>query len=66
MIVELNGDRTDVASGTHVGTLVDGVAPSRKGVAVAVNGDIVPRSAWDGTGLSEGDRVEVLGAAQGG
>jgi sulfur carrier protein len=49
-----------------------GVAPTSpegaaaKGIAVAVNGEVVPRSAWDATDLQPGDRVEVLTAAQGG
>jgi sulfur carrier protein len=37
-----------------------------KGIAVALNGEVVPRSAWDATDLHPGDRVEVLTAAQGG
>ena len=37
-----------------------------KGIAVAVNGEVVPRSAWSTTRLHPGDRVEVLTAAQGG
>lgn len=37
-----------------------------KGIAVALNGEVVPRSAWDATDLRPGDRIEVLTAAQGG
>jgi sulfur carrier protein len=37
-----------------------------RGIAVALNGEVVPRSAWEVTGLRPGDRVEVLTAAQGG
>jgi sulfur carrier protein len=33
---------------------------------VAVNGEVVPRGEWPVTALGERDRVEVLGAAQGG
>jgi sulfur carrier protein len=40
--------------------------PARTGVAVAVNGEVVPRSAWAAHALRDGDRVEVLTAAQGG
>jgi sulfur carrier protein len=35
-------------------------------VAVAVNGEVVPRSRWTETALADGDSVEVLSAAQGG
>lgn len=39
--------------------------PSR-GIAVAVNGEVVPRAAWAASELADGDNVEVLTAAQGG
>jgi len=38
----------------------------RKGVAVAVNGGVVPRSTWPAQVLAEGDRVLVIQATQGG
>jgi sulfur carrier protein len=39
---------------------------ARAGIAVAVNGEVVPRSAWADHALRDGDRVEILTAAQGG
>lgn len=66
MNLSVNGTTHDVPTGTSVADLVDLVAPSPRGVAVARNGDIVVRSAWATTPLSEGDRIEILGAAQGG
>ena len=62
----LNGAAITVDAGTTVGSLIDGSVPDRRGIAVAVNGGVVPRSQWDHTRLSEGDRVEILTAAQGG
>jgi sulfur carrier protein len=35
-------------------------------VAVAVNGEVVPRSRWETTGLTPGDAVEVLAPTAGG
>ena len=43
-----------------------GRAGDGRGVAVAVNGEVVPRSEWPATRLGEGDRVEVLSAVGGG
>lgn len=40
--------------------------PQARGVAVAVNGEVVPRADWPTTRLAAGDRVEVLTATQGG
>jgi sulfur carrier protein len=68
MTIELNGELVEVAVGARVGDAVarSGADPERRGVAVAVDGEVVPRSAWDETELREGQRVEVVGAIQGG
>jgi sulfur carrier protein len=49
-----------------VGELVREVTDQQRGLAVAVNGEVVPRTGWSATPLRPGDRVEVLSAAQGG
>jgi sulfur carrier protein len=36
------------------------------GLAVAVNGEVVARSAWSARVVEEADEIEVLTAAQGG
>lgn len=66
MQVTLNGEATEVADGATVADLVGGHLPSPRGVAVAVNAEVVPRSAWPSATLRDGDRVELLTAAQGG
>lgn len=66
MELTLNGDPRRCDPGTTVGALVDEAAGDRRGVAVAVNEEVVPRSRWDATALRDGDRVEILTAAQGG
>jgi sulfur carrier protein len=68
MTIELNGERTEVPEGAKVGDAVlqTGADPERRGVAVAVDGEVVPRSAWGSTQLREGQRIEVVGAIQGG
>ena len=43
-----------------------GHGPDATGIAVALNGEVVPRAAWVRTGLREGDAVEIVGAVQGG
>lgn len=40
--------------------------PAPPGVAVAVNGEVVPRATWPGVVLADGDAVEVVTAVQGG
>ena len=46
--------------------LVDRLALDRRRIAVAVNRDVVPRSAFSGRALAMGDRVEILEAVGGG
>ena len=64
--VTLNGEHRALDDGTTVDVVVVGLDRGRAGVAVAVNGDVVPRSRWTATVLRADDHVEVLAAAQGG
>lgn len=66
LAVTVNGEGRDLAVGATVSDLVQDLPGSGRGTAVARNGEVVPRSQWPTTLLSDGDRVEILGAAQGG
>ncbi len=68
MTVIVNGDPVQVDhDATVAGVLTRlGHHGERGGIAVALNGAVVPRSAWEKTTLAERDRLEVLGATQGG
>jgi thiazole synthase len=68
MRIELNGEPRELPEGA---TLADAVRESgaeceARGVAVALDGEVVPRGEWGSTPLAEGRRVEVLAAIQGG
>ena len=63
MTIELNGQTIQLDPGATVATLVE---TGTAGVAVAVDGEVVPKSEWGLTPLSDGQRVEVVGAIQGG
>ena len=43
-----------------------GFEPKQSGLAVAVNGAVVPRSAWELTFLNHGDKVEIVQIVRGG
>jgi sulfur carrier protein len=68
MNVVLNGQRRDLDDGATVREAVSASgAPSQgRGVAVALDGEVVPRRHWDDVALREGQRVEVVQAVQGG
>ncbi len=68
MTILLNGEARELAPGTTVRGLLDAleVPGGARGVAVAVDAEVVPRGEWETTELDEGARVEVLRAIQGG
>ena len=68
MTVIVNGQPAEVDPGQTVAGILAGLGhpPGGPGIAVALNGEEVPRSAWATTGLGDNDRLEVLGASQGG
>lgn len=66
MKVTVNGEDRSVAEDCSVDDLAASLGVGPSGVAVAVNGEVVPRSSWPATPLHDGDRVELLGAMQGG
>ena len=67
-MIVLNGERCELAHGeTLAGVLARlGLEPDARGVAVAVDGEVVPRGAWRAFELADDARVEVLTAMQGG
>ncbi|HET8617584.1 MAG TPA: sulfur carrier protein ThiS [Acidimicrobiales bacterium] len=64
--VTVNGDEQAVAAGTTVASLVERLGLEPRGIAVAVDGEVVTRRAWGDRALAPGERVEVLSIAQGG
>jgi thiazole synthase len=66
--IELNGEQRELPAGATVADAVreSGAEQEGRGVAVALDGEVVPRREWEATALSEGHSVEVLAAIQGG
>ncbi|HTX08068.1 MAG TPA: sulfur carrier protein ThiS [Solirubrobacteraceae bacterium] len=66
--VTVNGDRRELPEGATVASVVAALpnAPEGRGVAVAVEGEVVPRNRWPSTELHEGASIEVVVAVQGG
>jgi thiazole synthase len=68
MRIELNGEPRKLPAGATLADAVreSGAEQGGRGVAVALDGEVVPHGEWDSTALSEGHSVEVLAAIQGG
>ncbi|MFD6611319.1 sulfur carrier protein ThiS [Micromonospora chalcea] len=62
----VNGTGRTLPDGVTVAEVVRTVTDRERGLAVAVNGEVVPRGGWAASVLRDGDRVEVLSATQGG
>jgi sulfur carrier protein len=66
MTVIVNGEARELTDGVTIADVVRALTEEERGVAVALNGEVVPRAAWPTTTLGGGERVEVLRAVQGG
>ena len=65
--IQLNGEPFETTASTLVDLLRQlDLGETAGGIAIAINGVVVPRSRWSGHELEVGDRVEVVGAVQGG
>jgi sulfur carrier protein len=66
LTVSVNGERRRIAGHVTVAALVAEWCPSSDGIAVALNRQVVPKSAWASTGLADDDAVEIVTASAGG
>ena len=66
MCVTVNGEDTELPAGASVADLVASLGIEPRGIAVAVDGEVVTRRPWGERPLAAGARVEILSIAQGG
>ena len=62
----VNGESRAVPAGCTVASLVELLGLAGRRVAVAINRNVVPRSAFESRRLASGDRIEILEAVGGG
>ena len=66
-MIRVNGETEPLAAATLDALLAEkAVDTAQRGIAVALNGSVVPRAAWRDTVLQPGDNVEIVRARQGG
>jgi len=67
MMIQVNGKPETIEADTLIALLArKGIEADARGVAVALNGAVVPRAAWAATALKADDAVEIVHAKQGG
>jgi sulfur carrier protein len=65
--IRINGQDEPLIAATLAALLEEkAIDTGQRGIAVAVNGAIVPRAVWPQTPLRPGDTVEIVRARQGG
>ena len=62
----VNGAAEPLAAATLAELVAGRIVEGQRGIAVALNGAVVPRAAWPQTPLGIGDRVEIVRVLQGG
>jgi sulfur carrier protein len=65
-VITLNGETRDVPAGTTVEQLLAELEAGPRGVAIAVDAEVVPRGEWPTYLIPDGASVEVVHAVQGG
>ena len=65
MTVEVNKEKL-VSNETELQALLEEIDISQKGIAVAVNGEVIMRAAWKETQIQENDKITIIKATQGG
>ena len=67
MIVTVNGERRELAPGATVASVVEllDVEPGARGIAVALDGEVISRSRWENAELEDGALIEIVAAIQG-
>jgi sulfur carrier protein len=66
MTLTVNGDRRELPPGTTLAELIGQLTETARGIAAAVDGEVVPRRAWPDRTLADGAVVEIVTAVQGG
>lgn len=67
MTIFVNNEKRELLNELTIVTLLQEVSlQGKKGIAVAVNDQVVPKNTWDSFQLKENDKVTIIRATQGG
>ena len=68
MQIRLNGEEKTVEAQININELLIELAldPEQSGIAVAINREVIPKTHWKKTEISENSEVEIIRAVQGG
>lgn len=64
--ITVNGEDHLLTENTTMTRLLDKLGMPEKGIAVAVDGAVLPKSRWNSTEVQKGWTIDILTAVQGG
>ena len=66
ILIQVNGERRETAAGTTVAALLSELGLNAGRVAIEHNLRILPKTKWDETKVTDGDRFEIVQFVGGG
>ena len=66
MIIKVNNKETELTQGNTIADLANQLGLPEKGVAIALNNRMIPRTEWAGQTLQDNDSLVIIKAACGG
>jgi len=67
MTISLNNQMLEVEAQTMLSNVVfQQLGENSKGIAVAINGQVIPKNSWQETAVNENDDILIIKATQGG
>ncbi len=66
MIVFVNHHEKEIVQSSNITELIEELALSSKGIAIAINNQVVPKSTWENTAIEAGMHITIIKATQGG
>jgi len=66
MTITLNGESKEITPGLSAEKLLEEAGYQNMLVAIAINGNFVPRNAYQDTAIQNGDEIEIVSPMQGG
>ena len=67
MTISLNNQTIEIEAQSKLSNVVfQQLGENSKGIAVAINGQVIPKNAWEETAVNENDDILIIKATQGG
>ncbi len=66
MTIKLNGQTHEISEGTSLAVLLENLGINPKGIAIAINYEVIPKNKWGETILTDNLELILIQAVQGG